>query len=737
MGARQVKHSASRTWIGGLALLGLIVPLAAGVSITAASPARAVAGTQTDPGFLTEVGPNGTANGPFAVTPLNPPGQPALTMAAGGMWSTPAYGDVTGDGIPEIIVGGGLSSLLRVYDITGHLVVPAVDVGGVNLVKKSGGINASPALIDVNLDGVLDVVIATTSNRIASYSFKNGVTTRLMVRQDAAIVPNGPNGMIATPALGYLNSDATPDMVTGSWGQALNANSTLTGNVVTGWPKWLKDTIWSSPAIGDIDDDGAKDVVVGGDCAGNDIGTQPCGNVGGGYVWAYNRNGSEKWHYFLQGQVVWSSPALADLNGDGAQDVVVGSGGYFPEPGGRVITALNGKTGKVLWQAATPARVTGSPSLGDVTGDGKPDVFIVTYGGWLMGYNGATGARLWNSYKCITDSEVCGNVGIGTLTGVALADLDNDGHLEAVTQGEGRLRVYDARTGDLKFAKHSAYSGTIYAPGNTPTIVQVNGRSWVIEQVRGKSQAGDAQLVVTVWKTNTALGRAPWPTFKGNFKRTGAAAVPGVSVPASQAFVRSMYRDFLNREATAPELALRTTQLTERMLTRREMTSELSRSDEWISTVITQFYLDTLGRTPDAGGLAGWVDAARSGMPIARIAAAFYASSEYFTATGHSNYTTWVNDLYLKLLNRTPDAGGVSGWVGALNGGMSRLTVAYAMYQSNEMLHVRVDALYQDLLNRPADAGSETWIPFVKSAGDLVLAASLVASAEYYSKATF
>ncbi|WP_372593541.1 DUF4214 domain-containing protein [Actinotalea sp.] len=718
---RRATPRSGRRGLGAVLAAAVALPLVVSGAVTSGAAAATTG--------LTEVG------APFSRVSLATAGQPLLTFSAGEVWSSAAVGDVTGNGEPNIVVGGGLSSMLRVFTISGAIVA-SIDVGGIDTASRSGGIQASPALADLNGDGVLDVTIATTSNVLAAYSFRNGAASTIWRRQDAPIVANGPNGMIATPAIAYLDSDDTPDVATGSWGQALSAQSGRTGATLTGWPQWLKDTIWSSPAIGDVDGDGVHDVVVGGDCEGNTIGTQPCGSTGGGYVWAFNRDGSEKWRWFLPGQVIWSSPALADLNGDGAQDVVVGTGGYWGEPNGRVITALNGRTGKVLWQAGTPARVVGSPSLADVTGDGKAEVFVVTHGGYLMSFSGATGAQRWN--RCITDSGSCGNLDAGTKTGVALADIDGDGKIEAVTQGEQKLRVYDATTGTLETTARSGYTGTILAPASTPTIAEVNGKTWIVQPVRGRSTSGADELVVTVFRTGSALGAAPWPTFKANSQRTGAAALPAVDSTRATAFVRTIYRDFLDRQPSSAELSTWTNRLTRHQVSRYDVATSLSRSDEWISTVITKFYRDTLGRAPDAAGLAGWVAAAKKGMPVAQIASAFYASPEYFSTVGRSDYSTWVSDLYRKLLLRSPDAGGVAGWVGALRSGMPRDELAMGFYQSPETLAVRVDALYRDLLGRPAEpGGSASWKPFVKAQGDLVLAAALAASDEYWLKASY
>lgn len=674
---------------------------------------------------LTEVG------SPFAARALLPFGGSRLDSGATGeQWSSAAVADVNGSGNPEVIVGGGVSSSLQVFGLDGSSQA-LVDVGGVNAGARSGGVQPSPVIADVNGDGVSDVVTGSTANVLAAYSFRGNDTRRLWSRQDPPIVPNGPTGFLATPALGYLQGDQ-PSVVTASWGQALGANNARTGAGLSGWPKWLKDSIWSSPAIGDIDGDGAVDVVVGGDCAGNDIGTQPCGNVGGGYVWAFNRDGTPKWNWFLRGQVIWSSPALGDLNGDGALDVVVGTGGYWGEPAGRVVTALNGRNGSVLWQTATPARVVGSPSLADVTGDGKPDVFVVSYGGWMLSYDGATGAERWR--ECITDGGNCGNPGIGTKTGVALADIDNDGRIEAVTHGEQQLTVVDAASGALEAKRGSSWGGTVYAPANTPTIAQVNGQTYIFQPLFGRKNGQDL-LVVEAWRTGKPLGAAPWPTARGDQQRTGRIATATPDRSATEAFVSRVYRDFLSRSPSGSELSAWSDRVQRGQVSRYELATTLSQSPEWISTVITRFYRDTLRREPDASGLAGWVRAAQSGMPVAQIAAAFYASPEYFQNVGRSDNQTWVRDLYRKLLLREPDQGGVDGWVRALQAGMGRDTLAFGFYQAQETVQVRIDRLYRTLLGRPADDGAiRSWSGFVRDNGDLSLAAALAASNEYYQR---
>lgn len=706
-----------RRWVvaaaGAWALVGALVAPQSGV----AAPAQ-----------LREFG------APFATAGF---GDWLMDFATGDSWSSPAVGDVTGDGVPEIVVGG-LNSIVRVYRLDGSLLA-ALDPGGASFTDKTGATHASPALGDINGDGVADIVIANTGSIMAAYSLRGGVAEELMRKFEPRAFEAGPNGLFATPALGYVDGDSRLDIVTASWGQLLDVWSGRTANRVANWPQWLKDTIWSSPAIGDVDGDGANEIVVGGDCDGSGQ-LQPCfGAGGGGYIWVFNLDGTLQWSYFVAGQTIWSSPALADLNGDGALDIVTGTGAYWPEPAGRKVIALDGRTGRLIWEAPTAARVVGSPSVADVDGDGRPEIFIIARGGRMLSYEGENGQLRWQS--CIDDRATCSDANSATHGGVALADVDGDGVIEAVTQGEQQLRVYDARTGALETSVRSSYPRTLFAPSSTPTIASVNGATWIVQTAHGDANgnlqrdAGD-ELVVMVWVSNSALGAAPWPTFKGNMARTSGPLPVPIDPAPTRRFVEQLYRDFLARPAGAAEVDSWTTSILDRRSTRYAVATELSRSNEWITTLISGFYRDTLRREPDAAGLSGWIAAARSGMPVAQIASAFYSSPEYFSTVGRSDHRTWVADLYRKLLLREPDGAGLDGWVRALGAGMPRDTLAFGFYQSGETLGVRVTKLYGTLLGRTPEAGAiGNWSPFVSNQGDLVLAAALAASDEYFSYA--
>ena len=660
--------------------------------------------------------------------------------ATGEVWSSPAVGDVNGDGQPEIIVGG-LDSTVRIYSMNGTgpgNLLAKIDTGGANQTTKNGAVQASPALGDINGDGTLDILVANTAGHLAAYSFKNNQVSQIYTHYIPPAFNGALEGIFSTPALGYVDGDTTLDAVTTTWGQELDAWSGTSATQIGAVHQWLKDTSWSSPAIGDLNGDGGREIVAGYDCEGSGQ-LQPCyGTGGGGYITAFNLDGSVKWAHFVSKAVIWSSPALADLNGDGAMDVIVGTGLYWTGSEAFKEIAINGKTGAVMWEAPTQGIPVGSPSVGEVdSSSAGPEVVTMTQGGWLYSW-GANGAKRYQT--CVSDGGTC-NSNSGTNNGVALADINGDGVVDAITQPEQKLVIVNAKTGVVEEKDRSAYSHTIFSSSSTPTVANVNGKATVFVTSRGDSNGnnardGDDELVVQAWQSQSALGAAPWPTFKQNMFRTGTAQLPVPPNPVpSQNFVKQLYLDFLGRAASSSDVDYWTSRIMNRQTSRSDLASMLSQSNEWITRVITKFYTDTLNRAPDASGLAGWINAAQHGMPVAQIASAFYSSPEYFATVGHNDYTTWVSDLYQKLLLRAPDSG-INGWVNALNNGMPRDVLTFGFYQSAEKLGVRVTALYTSLLGRAPENGAiANWSPFVQNQGDLVLAAALASSDEYFSRA--
>jgi hypothetical protein len=90
-----------------------------------------------------------------------------------------------------------------------------------------------------------------------------------------------------------------------------------------------------------------------------------------------------------------SSPQCIDLNGDGVLDIVLGSGKDEFEFCDAGVIAYNGRDGSLLWTAKTQDQVVGSATFLDVSGDGKPEIFIGGRGKTFKCLRGTDGKLLW------------------------------------------------------------------------------------------------------------------------------------------------------------------------------------------------------------------------------------------------------------------------------------------------------------------------------------------------------
>jgi hypothetical protein len=168
-----------------------------------------------------------------------------------------------------------------------------------------------------------------------------------------------------------------------------------------------------------------------------------------------------------------------------------------------------------------------------------------------------------------------------------------------------------------------------------------------------------------------------------------------------------------------------------------QVAGTLTHSAEYYTNFVTQAYARYLGRTPDAAGLSGWVGAMLAGsVSDEQLEAQFIGSPEYINDHGGRG-AGWIRGMYQDLLGRQPSDAEVESWVAFLNQGGSTTTVAYEFAASPEREGIRVRADYQTYLGRgPSDAEVAAWVDAFANhqASNEDVVAGFVGSPEYFAK---
>ncbi len=145
----------------------------------------------------------------------------------------------------------------------------------------------------------------------------------------------------------------------------------------------------------------------------------------------------------------YSSPAVADLDGDGKPEVIGSPYTLF---------VLNGEDGSVQWSKDPPGgRTWPGAVVADIDNDGDLEIALAQSGGHLTVYDHA-GNQLWSKQP-----------ENGELRGLSAYDLDNDGTLELVVTATGNgvnSYVYEhdgtLRSGWPQLSNSSGYAWGVY-----------------------------------------------------------------------------------------------------------------------------------------------------------------------------------------------------------------------------------------------------------------------------------
>jgi hypothetical protein len=208
-----------------------------------------------------------------------------------------------------------------------------------------------------------------------------------------------------------------------------------------------------------------------------------------------------------------------------------------------------------------------------------------------------------------------------------------------------------------------------------------------------------------------------------------------VVVPkAVDAFVQAVYVDVLARDAGQEERA-GWGQAIALGMPPTQVAYGFVNSDEFRILRITEAYEAVLGRAPEPGGMASWLNGMRAGVLSPDDAyRAFLQSEEYYQSTGGTD-SAFVAAVYEKILHRTADQSEIEWWArGVATAG--RGAVVNSIWMSVETARARVAAMYVAYLGREPDPdGLAGWGDYELRNGTNAVRMGILGSAEYQARA--
>ncbi len=489
-------------------------PLSLQITSAAVTDVEITANVTADGGYSESLTLNVHINNPMPQFPGFP------RYAQGGHNAAAKVFDFDNDGIKEIVTASN-DGLVSVCQLDGSYFPGWPVFTGTKNPSDQVLVIAAPAIADLDLDGDYEIIVGDRyynrvykdpnnpgagsnhkyEGRVLAFHHDGSVVTGFPVVFETELVTEDPDievndsSVKSSPCIADVVGDTHPEIIVGNYENDVYVIH-HDGNIAAGWPVNVKTDVFATAATADFDMDGKEEIV---------IATKDDSDAGQdwGEIYLFEGDGSiaPGFPAYIPNQI-YSAPVLADVDGDRVPDIIFGTGDYNDEIYPNTVTVLNMNGGAVDgFPVNVDQTVYASPGLGDLNGDGSPEIVVATYSGKLYAFH--LDGTLMTGYpvEVATDQIYSSPI---------IADLDNQNGPEILVGSQ------------------DSFLYVIHGDGTPMFTAELDAEGFASPCVTDLENDGDIDIVMNgrstyVWNLSGAFNSDMqfWPNYHGNNLNNG------------------------------------------------------------------------------------------------------------------------------------------------------------------------------------------------------------------------